>query len=480
MKRSFYIIFLFLAVVILVTGAVLFFSFKDAKKNIHIKIFDRTITNVESLTYNYKKELLKVLPKNENWYEYLKANPNIQKHLENELSLLATKNIKYVYLLGVKNGRYYFLVDGSQTDKAEFGEIFEPMDKKGFLSLKPHYFFHKKLKSVYLTYLNPVVVNHKIKAIIVMDLPMSFLDFIKNILNNLTIRVYIILFFSFLLFVLIIFFAYFDFKREKEKEKLLQQLQEANKTLSKKIKQKVGELRQKDALILNQGKLASLGEMLNMIAHQWRQPLNAMSAGAIRLDLKAEMEEDISEKEISDFAKFVQEETQKLSSVIDDFMNFSKPDEKKEEFYVSEVIEDVLKMIKVQLLNHNIEIKVNVSENLHIKSYKKVIENILLNLISNARDALDEVDIKNKEIVISSKEAKDCIEIKVYDNAGKIPKDIAKRIFEPYFTTKEQGKGTGIGLYMSKKLAEEKLKGKLEFENKEDGVEFILKLRKEK
>ena len=352
------------------------------------------------------------------------------------------------------------------------------MDKKGFLSLKPHYFFHKKLKSVYLTYLNPVVVNHKIKAIIVMDLPMSFLDFIKNILNNLTIRVYIILFFSFLLFVLIIFFAYFDFKREKEKEKLLQQLQEANKTLAKKIKQKVGELRQKDALILNQGKLASLGEMLNMIAHQWRQPLNAMSAGAIRLDLKAEMGEDISEKEISDFAKFVQEETQKLSSVIDDFMNFSRPDEKKEEFYVSEVIEDVLKMIEIQLQNHNIEIKVNVSENLQIKSYKKVIENILLNLISNARDALDEVDIKNKEIVISSKEAKDCIEIKVYDNAGKIPKDIAKRIFEPYFTTKEQGKGTGIGLYMSKKLAEEKLKGKLVFENKDNGAEFILKLRR--
>ena len=478
MKRPFYIIFLFLAVIILVTGAVLFFSFGDAKKNIHTKIFDRTITNVECLTHNYKKELLKILPKNENWYEYLKTHPNIQKHLAYDLSLLATKNIKYVYVLGVKNRKYYFLADGSQTDKAEFGEIFEPVDKKGFLSLKPHYFFHKKLKSLYLTYLNPVVVNHKIKAIIVMDLPMSFLEFIKNILNNLTFRVYIILFFSFLLFVVIIYFAYFDFKREKEKEKLLKKLEESNKTLSKKIKQKVGELRQKDALIMNQGKLVALGEMLNMIAHQWRQPLNAMSAGAIHLDLKSEMEEDISEKEISDFSKFIQEETQKLSSVIDDFMNFSRPDEKKEEFYVSEVIKDVLKMIEIQLQNHNIEIKINVSENLQIKSYKKVIEHILLNLLSNARDALDEVDIKNKEIVISSKEAKDCIEIRVYDNAGAIPEDIAKRIFEPYFTTKEQGKGTGIGLYMSKKLAEEKLKGRLKFENKDNGVEFILKLRR--
>ena len=478
MKRSFYVIFLFLAVIILVSGAVLFFSFERAKKNIETKIFDRTISNVECLTHNYKKELLKILPKNQNWYEYLKTHPNIQKDLEYDLSLLATKNIKYVYVLGVKNGKYYFLADGSQTDKAEFGEIFEPMDKKGFLSLKPHYFFHKKLKSLYLTYLNPVVVNHKIKAIIVMDLPMSFLDFIKNILNNLTPSVYIILFFSFLLFVLIIFFAYFDFKREKEKEKLLKKLEESNKTLANKIKQKVSELRQKDALILNQGKLAALGEMLNMIAHQWRQPLNAMSAAAIRLDLKAEMEENITKDEINEFSKFIQEETQKLSSVIDDFMNFSRPDEKKEEFYVSEVIEDVLKMIEIQLKNHNIEIKVNVSENLQIKSYKKVIEHILLNLLSNARDALDEVDIKNKEIVISSKEDKDCIEIRVYDNAGAIPEDIAKRIFEPYFTTKEQGKGTGIGLYMSKKLAEEKLKGKLEFENKDNGVEFILKLRR--
>ena len=479
MKRSLYMIFfLFLAFMIFISVIILFFSFQDAKKNIHNKIFNRTLENVESLTNNYKKELLKILPKNENWYEFLKKYPKLQKHLEYDLSLLATKNIKYVYLLGIRDNKYVFLADGSKEDKAEFGEIFEPINKKEFLISKPHYFFHKKLKSVYLTYLNPVVINHKIKAIIVMDLPMSFLDFIKNILNNLTVRVYIILFFSLILIILIIFFAYFDFKREKEREKLLKKLEETNKTLAKKVEEKVNEIRQKDVLIMNQGKLVALGEMLNMIAHQWRQPLNALSAAAIHLELKAEMQ-GIEKEDVVKFTKFVQEEAQRLSKTIDDFMNFSRPDEEKEEFYLSEVIEDVLKMIKVQLQNHNIEIKVDIPKNFKIKSYKKVIEHILLNLISNARDALDEVDIKNKEIVISAKEDKDAIEIIVYDNAGPIPKEIENRVFEPYFTTKEQGKGTGLGLYMSKKLAEEKIKGKLYFRNREDGVEFILKLRRE-
>ncbi len=215
-----------------------------------------------------------------------------------------------------------------------------------------------------------------------------------------------------------------------------------------------------------------------MIAHQWRQPLNALSAAAIHLELKMEMGR-VDKDEVIKFTQFVQEETQRLSKTIDDFMNFSRPDEKKEEFYLTDVINDVIKMIKVQLQNHDIDIEVDIPKDFKIKSYKKVIGHILLNLISNARDALDASNIENKKIIITAKEDEDGIEIIVYDNAGPILDDIKDRVFEPYFTTKEQGKGTGLGLYMSKKLSEEKLKGELYFRNKKDGVEFILKLRRE-
>ena len=480
MKRPFfYMIFLFVAITIISSALFLFFSFKKTKESIHKMIFERMIDDISSLSNNYKKELLFYLPKNENWFEFLKKHPKLQKHLQYDLSLFATKDMKYVYFLGIKNEKYIFLIDGSKSDRAKFGESFEPLNKKEFQILKPHYFFHKKLKSIFLTYVNPVIVNKKIKGVIVTDVSIDFLQFIKFMLDILTKNVYVILFFSFMFFIVVVSFSFFDFKREKEKENLLKQLEKTNKNLEKKVKEKLNELRHKDAVIMNQGKLVALGEMLNMIAHQWRQPLNALSAASIHLELKVEME-SLEKEQIIKFTQFVQEEAQRLSGIIDDFMNFSKPDEKKEEFYLRDAIEDVMKIIKVQLENHDIEIKMNIPKNFKIKSYKKVIEHILLNLILNARDALDESNIKNKEIIISVEENNENIKIIVYDNGNKITEDIAKRIFEPYFTTKEEGKGTGLGLYMSKKLAEEKLKGKLCFENRDDGIEFILKLRRKK
>jgi len=477
MKRSFfYWIFLFTAIIISVSALFLFFSFEDTKNTIHNMIFKRMIKDISALSNNYKKELLYYLPKDVNWYDFLKKHPELQQHLQHDLSLLSTKDMKYVYLLGKENNRYVFLADGSISDRAEFGESFEPLNKKKFQILKPHYFFHKKLKSIFLTYINPVVVDNRIKAVIVTDVSIGFIRFIRFMLENLTKDIYIIIFFSVLFVFVLISFSYFDFKREKEKEKLLKKLEKANITLEEKVREKVKELRQKDALIMNQSKLVALGEMLNMIAHQWRQPLNALSASAIHLELKVQMA-NINKDDVIKFTKFVQTESQRLSKTIDDFMNFSKPDEKEEEFYLKDVIDSISDMIKVQLQNHNINMKINIYEYLKIKSYKKIIEHILLNLVSNARDALDDVDIPNKEIKIYTIQDDEFIKIVVYDNAGSIPKNLMDRIFNPYFTTKEEGKGTGLGLYMSKKLAEEKLKGELYFENKENGVEFILKLK---
>ena len=480
MKLKFQWIFILLAFILFIFSLLLYKEFDNAKQLIYQNLFHKVYKVSCDITKNYKNYLLKELPLNQDWYLYLKKHPKLQKELNENLSLLSINDVKYIYLLKPQGSKFVFLADGSKTDRALFGETFEPLRKKEYFILKPHFFTHKKLKGIWLTFINPVVVNKKLKAVIVVDVPLNVLIFVKGILERLTKNIDLILVFIIFMIVLLLIFSYFDNKREKEKEKLLKKLESANRELERKVEEKLSELRQKDAVIMNQSKLAALGEMLNMIAHQWRQPLNALSASAIHLELKAEMEENVKEEEVINFTKFVQEETQKLSAIIDDFMKLSRPDDKTEEFYLIDVINEVMKLVKIQLKNHNINIKINVYEYFKIKSYKKVVEHILLNLISNARDALDDADIKNKEIKIYTIQDEDFIKIVVYDNAGPIPQNLMDKIFNPYFTTKEEGKGTGLGLYMSKKLAEEKLEGELYCENKENGVEFILKLKLKK
>ena len=477
-KFSFRWAFILLGFGFFIVGIMVYYEFNEVKNELSTKIFEETKSNILSITENYKKYLLELLPKNDDWYVYLKSHINNQKRINKSLSLLALNEIKYIYLLKPYKNRFVFLADGSKSDKALFGESFEPIDRNQYLRLKPHFFTHKRLKDIWITFVNPVIVNKQIKAIIVVDMPLSVWEFINYVLKKLENSLNILLLFTIAAIILLAFFSYFDDKREKEKEKILKDLEEINKNLQENVKEKVNELRQKDALIINQSKLVALGEMLNMIAHQWRQPLNALSAFAIRLELKTDIK-GVDKKEVLEFTKFVQEETQKLSTIIDDFMKLSKSDDKEEEFYLKEVVDEIVKLVKVQLQTHNIDIKIHVYEYFKLKSYKKVIEHILLNLVSNARDALDEVDIPNKEIRIYTVQDDEFIKIIVYDNAGTISEEIADRIFEPYFTTKEEGKGTGLGLYMSKKLAQEKLRGELYFENKENGVEFILKIRRD-
>ena len=485
MKKSFFILFLLLAISVLLVSAFLFIDFNKAKHSIYRIIFNRMINQVYSISDNLKKDILKYLPQNENWFDFLKTHPKIRAHIQEDFSLVASHNIKYIYLLGVKRNKLIFLADGSKEDRAEFGEIFEPINKKEFESLKPHYFYHRKLKSLFLTYIDPIVINNKLKGFIVIDLSVGFSHFIKKILEDLSKSIYLILFFSIVLFVLLIFFAHFDLKREREKEELLLKLTEANlklertnKELEQKVMEKVEEIRKKDLVILNQSKLAAMGEMLNMIAHQWRQPLNALSAAAIKIELESEMK-GIDEESCIKFAKFVEDSTQRLSEIINDFMNFSKNEKDKEEFFIKDVVKEVIKLSNEQLKNHNISVIVDIDDNLKIKSFKKDLMHVLLNLVSNARDVLDERKKEDKEIKIYATKEGKIVKIIVEDNAGGVDEKIKDRIFEPYFTTKAPNKGTGIGLYMSKKIVEEKLNGRLYFENTDKGAKFIIELKDE-
>lgn len=237
----------------------------------------------------------------------------------------------------------------------------------------------------------------------------------------------------------------------------------------------LSEFKFQERKLLEQSKLAQMGEMINMIAHQWRQPLNTLSAIAIELEMKEAMD-IIDNEDIKKASAKIQKIVQDMSNVINEFLNVAKNSSKKETFLINDIINDVLGLIKAQFISHNIDINLDIEDEIILTSYKSDVLHILLNLITNARDVLDERKKDNKKIYIRAYKKDNFVYIEIEDNAGGVDEKIIDRIFEPYFTTKEPGKGTGLGLYMSKKIAKERLKGDLCVENSKEGAKFILKI----
>lgn len=224
----------------------------------------------------------------------------------------------------------------------------------------------------------------------------------------------------------------------------------------KKLELEIKDNQKKDRMLMEQSKLAQMGEMMNMIAHQWRQPLNVVAASALNLSLLNSIGA-LDDDELEKTTSFIQEQVQKMSETINDFMEFNK-ETTPDEILLNEAVVNVQKMIMSQLVNRSIELEIDIDSSIKIFHNKTSIEHSLMNIIGNSRDAYDDHKFEpefNKKIKIYTKEDSKNIILCIEDNAGGIPKKIINKIFNPYFTTKEQGKGTGIGLYMTKKMIEE-------------------------
>ena len=252
------------------------------------------------------------------------------------------------------------------------------------------------------------------------------------------------------------------------------QLKELNDQLEKKVAIGVEEIRDRDELLAQQTKLAAMGEMIGAIAHQWRQPLNAL---AVQIQFLEDDYEDglIDEK----YLKAHKHENMKLinfmSETIDDFRNFFRVDKVKSLFDVKSKVEETINILASQLKSHNIELNLD-GDNFNVSSFASEFQQVILNIINNAKDVLLEKEINNGKIYINISRNKNIGIITIEDNGGGIPNDITSRIFDPYFTTKEQGKGTGLGLYMSKMIIEQNLGGKLEVTNNAHGAIFTISL----
>lgn len=263
-------------------------------------------------------------------------------------------------------------------------------------------------------------------------------------------------------------------------EEKTHELQHLNQSLEIKIQEELEKGKQKDILLHNQSRFASMGEMIGNIAHQWRQPLNALSITIQKMQRYYELgrlDEETLHKSIEKSTKLIQ----KMSSTIDDFMGFFREDKVKIEFDINEAIDETLSLLEASIKNNFIQLEFHKSPlPTSIEGYKGEFTQVILNIISNAKDALKQNDISNPTIIIKVVKEDDFVSIFIEDNAGGVPNEIIQKIFDPYFTTKEDGKGTGIGLYMSKIIVENNMGGTLQVYNKEAGACFEIRFECDK
>lgn len=264
---------------------------------------------------------------------------------------------------------------------------------------------------------------------------------------------------------------------ELEVKRRTEQLDQLNQGLDQKIKEEVLQRREQERLLIHQSRLAAMGEMIGAIAHQWRQPLNALGLvhQSTYMLFKAEK---LSDELILRNTEKAERLINKMSSTIDDFRNFFKPNKHAEDFSLKQMIQSILDLLDAVFKNNNINFILECDDAM-IYGLQGEFSQVILNLLNNAKDALIEKRICNSEIKVTVKQSdQNKVVIEISDNAGGIPEVIMDKIYDPYFTTKEAGKGTGIGLYMSKIIVESNMQGSLTAFNSEVGATFVITIPK--
>lgn len=254
-----------------------------------------------------------------------------------------------------------------------------------------------------------------------------------------------------------------------DKQLLLETL---NQSLEERIKTAVTELRQKDQTLIQQNRLAAMGEMINNIAHQWRQPLNQI--GLIVQSLPEY--KHLSQAEMDHAIDQIMNIIKHMSQTIDDFRNFFHQDKKKTEFVVNQAVSMVLELLRPALTAKGISISITEQPEVSMFGYSNEYAQVLLILLNNAMDALVEQNVAAPRIDINITRTNAHCVVTIADNGGGISTDVMPKIFDPYFTTKEKTKGTGIGLYMSKVIIDKNMGGTLTARNIEGGVEFRIEV----
>jgi len=255
------------------------------------------------------------------------------------------------------------------------------------------------------------------------------------------------------------------------------ELEHHNKELEKRVQEEVAKNREKDKLMFQQAKLASLGEMLGNISHQWRQPLMEINSLFLPIEAKISLGGDIQKEEVLEAIDKLNHITKYMSNTIDDFKNFFATNKEKIKFKLLEQINSTINIISGGLKANNIKLDIIMNKNPELIGYKNDYSQVLINIISNAKDVLIERKIKNPYIKITIYEENGTIITTIEDNAGGIKVEPIEKIFEPFFTY-QKANGSGIGLFMSKLIIEKNMNGKLSAKNSSTGAFFKIVIPK--
>ncbi len=237
----------------------------------------------------------------------------------------------------------------------------------------------------------------------------------------------------------------------------------------------ITDLQKKDEFMIAQSRQAAMGDMLAMVAHQWRQPLSIISMLANNIRLQKELGNEVSEDDINHLITGLNKQTAYLSHTIDDFRDFFKPDKMKETVSLNSILQKTMTLVGKSLKNNNIKLTHELQEEIILTTYPNQLMQILINLINNAKDAIKDNNINDGLIQISATQKKKNLIINICDNGGGIDKSVLDKLGQPYVTTKSKN-GTGLGLYMSIIITSKHLGGKLHWENKEKGSCFYITL----
>jgi len=286
---------------------------------------------------------------------------------------------------------------------------------------------------------------------------------------------------------LIAFFLYQNIRRSDEKKIFelnnrlkfkIKELDKFNKTLHNKVKQEVKKQRENENLLIQQSRLAALGEMIGNIAHQWRQPISAVSAVMMNIKWTA-ISHGVKKDFLNDRIEEANEQLNFMSQTIDDFTNFFKPNKEKEYFDVDKEVNRAYTLLEAVLQHNNIDIEINTEGKVTAFGYPNEFSQVIFNIISNAKDVLIQREIKQAKILIDISKEHETIYCKINDNAGGIEEQYLNKIFEPYFTTKDFN-STGIGLYISKEIIHKHMNGTLTAQNTSIGAQFTIAISHKK
>lgn len=270
----------------------------------------------------------------------------------------------------------------------------------------------------------------------------------------------------------------YNFNRFMETvEKMDNQIKDHARSLEERVHLELEKNREKEQLMIRQSRNAAMGEMMGNIAHQWRQPINAL--GLIIQDLNdAHKYGEMNEEYLRQASVKAMKIIESMSNTIDDFRDFFRPNKEMQNFSVKDVCKDALSIIGGSLKHHSVTVRTDFQEAGAVRGFSNEFSQVVLNILSNAQYELDKKrEVGDREIEIRLSSLDGIVELVIGDNAGGIDEKILGKIFDPYFTTKDQGQGTGIGLYMSKTIIEKNMDGKLYARNSDRGAEFVITMQ---